>query len=58
MLLDFYENPFDIYRYTFTITVTLMIGGVFFRLYPFKDFGGIKSKVSTGTESMEEPELQ
>ena len=30
MLLDYYDNPFDIYRYTFTITVTLMIGGVFF----------------------------
>ena len=35
-----------------------LIGGVFFRLYPFKDFGGVESKVSTGTESMEEPELQ
>ena len=30
ILLDFYNNPFDVYRYTFTITVTLMIGGVFF----------------------------
>ncbi|WP_408070817.1 signal peptidase I [Butyrivibrio sp. JL13D10] len=35
-----------------------LIGGLFFRLYPFKDFGGIESKVSTGSESMEEPDLQ
>lgn len=35
-----------------------LIGGVFFRLYPFKDFGGIESKASTGEENMEEPELQ
>ena len=35
-----------------------LIGGVFFRLYPIKDFGGIESKASTGTESLEEPELQ
>ena len=35
-----------------------LIGGVVFRLYPFKDFGGIESKASTGGESMEEPELQ
>ena len=40
------------------VSAEQLIGGVFFRLYPFKDFGGIESKVSTGTESMEEPDLQ
>ena len=35
-----------------------LIGGVFFRLYPFNEFGGIESKASTGQENMEEPELQ
>ncbi|WP_044913595.1 MULTISPECIES: signal peptidase I [unclassified Butyrivibrio] len=40
------------------VSAEQLIGGVFFRLYPFKDFGGIESKASTGTENMEEPELQ
>lgn len=40
------------------VSAEQLIGGVFFRLYPFEDFGGIESKASTGTESMEEPELQ
>ncbi|WP_242840962.1 signal peptidase I [Butyrivibrio sp. AE3004] len=40
------------------VSAEQLIGGVFFRLYPFKDFGGIKSKVSTGEEIMDEPDLQ
>lgn len=40
------------------VSAEQLIGGVFFRLYPFKDFGGIESKASTGQESMEEPDLQ
>ncbi|SDB03148.1 signal peptidase I [Butyrivibrio sp. INlla16] len=40
------------------VSAEQLIGGVFFRIYPFKDFGGIESKASTGNESMEEPELQ
>ncbi|WP_051205995.1 signal peptidase I [Butyrivibrio sp. FC2001] len=40
------------------VSAEQLIGAVFFRLYPVKDFGGIESKASTGTESMDEPELQ
>ena len=40
------------------VSAEQLIGGVFFRLYPIKDFGGIESKASTGEENMEEPELQ
>lgn len=28
--VDFYDNAFDIYRYTFVITIMLVIGGIFF----------------------------